>query len=102
MIANVALDYTDWAPPITVDDVRRDIDAYCCAHLEAPEKIIVWVHQWDYLTKEHDHLKPRPAWIFDGVEFNARGDLCAIGRKLPAVLETKGELWGIPVEVRGP
>lgn len=102
MIAEHTLDYTTYAPPLTVDDIWRDVDAHCCAHLDYPSKIVLWVHQWDYLTKEHDNLRPRPAWIFDKVEFNERGDLCAVGRKLSVALEKEGELWGVPVEVRQP
>lgn len=103
MITNIALDYTAYAPPLTADAILRDIQGFIGAHVDSPDKIIVWIHQWDYLVKKDINLRPEPGWIFDKVEFNDRGDLCAIGRKLPhTVVEEKGELWGVPVEVREP
>lgn len=97
MIAEVALDYTTFAPPLSVDDIRRDVDAYATEHLGYPAKIIVWVHQWDYLTKAHRNLKP--AYILE------KAELDDVGLKVtmrPARASDGGTIWGIPVEVLEP
>lgn len=97
MIANVALDYTEWAPPVTMDALRRDLDTYYAQHMRSPRKIIVWVHQWDYLVKPHTHLQPK--YILEKIELDGTG-LNATMR--PAESSDGGTLWGVPVEVRDP
>ena len=100
MIAEHALDYTTYAPPLTVDDIRRDLDAHCCAHLDYPSKIVLWVHQWDYLTKEHRNLKP--LYVVEKAE---KAELDDVGLKVtmrPWRVSDGGEIWGVPVEVLEP
>lgn len=97
MIANVALDYTEFAPPLTADDVRRDLDEHYLSHCKYPDKIVVWVHQWDYLTKKYAHLKP--AYILERAELD---DVGLYVTMRPAKSSDGGTLWGVPVEVLDP
>jgi hypothetical protein len=97
MIANVALDYTEWAPPLTIGKVRMDVDCYASQACRSPHKIIMWVHQWEYLVKQHKDLMPK--YVVTevkadtvGINFTAR----------PAESSDGGRLWGIKVEVRDP
>jgi hypothetical protein len=80
MTANVALDYTEWAPPPAADRVLADIQTHEMQSCRTPHKIIMWVHQWDFLTKQYAHLK----------------------LKRPAESSVGGTLWGVKVEVRDP
>ena len=97
MIANVALDYTEWAPPLTAEAVLHDVQAHQAQSYRTPSKIIVWVHQWDYLTKRHANL--RPQYVLEKIDLDETG-LKATMR--PAESSDGGTLWGIPVEVRDP
>lgn len=93
MIANIALDYTEWAPPLSTDAVLHDINVYRAQHFRTPSKIIMWVHQWGYLTNKYDVAKP--AYILTEAEANF-----VIAR--PAKSSDDGRLFGIQVEVRDP
>lgn len=85
MIAEQTLDYTHVAVPLTIDDIHRDIDACCSDGLSDVDKIVMWVHQWEYLIKGYISLMKkyatpaagRPGW-------------------------SDGELLGVPVEVLKP
>ena len=97
MIANIALDYTEWAPPLYIDAIRIDIDTYVAQHDRYPAKIVLWVHQWDFLVKQHKHLMPKyivteAKFTGNGINFSAR----------PAEASDGGRIWGIKVEVRDP
>lgn len=97
MIANVALDYTEWAPPLYADRVLADIQTHQMQSCRTPHKIIMWVHQWDFLTKQYAHLKPK--YILE------KAELDDIGLKVtmrPAESSDGGTLWGVKVEVRDP
>ncbi len=97
MIANAALDYTEWAPPLSIEAVKGDIDAYESQFCRAPNKIIVWVHQWEYLTKRHKALVPQ--YILEKVEFDGFGFK---GTMRPPESSDDATLWGVKVEVRDP
>lgn len=97
MIANVALDYTEWAPPLYEDRVLDDIHTYEAQTGRTPSKIIVWVHQWEFLTKRYAHLKP--LYILEKLDLDDVG-LKATMR--PAESSDGGTMWGIKVEVRDP
>jgi hypothetical protein len=97
MIANVALDYTEWAPPLRAEAVLADITSYRSMFDRTPSKIVVWVHQWDYLTKQYENLKPK--YVVDNVEVDGSG-LKATLR--PPESSDGGYLWGVKVEVRDP
>ena len=97
MIANVALDYTEWAPPLTAEAVLHDIHAHQEQFYRTPSKIIVWVHQWDYLVKRHKNLMPK--YVVEKVELDGVG-LKATMR--PPESSDGGYLWGVKVEVRDP
>lgn len=98
MIANIALDYTEWAPPLYIDRVRSDIDTFTAQTDKYPSKIVLWVHQWDFLVKQAGpHLRPK--YMLERVELDDFG-LKATMR--PAESSDGGELWGIKVEVRDP
>lgn len=97
MIANVALDYTEWAPPLTEAAVKLDIDSYRMQFCRTPSKIIMWVHQWDYLAKRYK--KPRPMYVIEKVEFDGVG---LRTRARPVESAEGGYLWGVKVEVRDP
>lgn len=97
MIGNVALDYTEWAPPLTAETVLHDIQAHQAQSCHTPSKIIVWVHQWDYLTKRYKNLMPR--YVVEKVELDGVG-LKATMR--PPESSDGGYLWGVKVEVRDP
>lgn len=97
MIGNIALDYTEWAPPLTAEAVLSDIHAYEAQSYRTPSKIVVWVHQWDYLTKRYANLKPK--YIVTDVEFDGFG---LKARMRAAESSDGGTLWGVKVEVRDP
>lgn len=97
MIANVALDYTEWAPPLTAEAILHDVQAHQMQSCRTPSKIILWVHQWDYLTKRFAYLKPK--YILEEIKIDDTG-LHATMR--PPESSDGGTLWGIPVEVRDP
>ena len=98
MIANVALDYTEWAPPVTETTVKYDIDAYRSLSGRSPSKIIMWVHQWEYLAKKYKAAEA-PQYIVAESHIDTVG-LWATLR--PSESSDGGRLWGIPVEVRDP
>lgn len=76
MKATLTLDYTPVAEPVSVGDVKFDVDACWCNDME-PHKVILWQHQLDWMVKEVG------------------------GRELVAGTLAKGEhIWGIPLEVR--
>lgn len=96
MIGNNALDYTEWAPPLTAEVVLHDIQAHQAQSYRTPSKIIMWVHQWDYLTKRCANLKP---YVIENAELDG------IGLKVtmrPPESSDGGRLWGVRVEVRDP
>lgn len=97
MIANVALDYTEWAPPLTADAVLHDICYHQEQYCRTPSKIIVWVHQWDYLVKRHKNLMSK--YVVEKVQVDSVG-LKATMR--PPESSDGGYLWGVKVEVRDP
>lgn len=97
MIGNLALDYTEWAPPITADAILHDIQALQMRDCREPSKIVLWVHQWDYLTKRHKALAPK--YILEKIELDDSG-LKATMR--PPESSDGGTLWGVRVEVRDP
>jgi hypothetical protein len=74
------LDYTTIPAPLTFDAIYEDINT-CCADDFAPEKIIVWQHQWDWLVKSIPTHRVAEAYIASAV-------------KAPATI------WGVPVEVK--
>ena len=99
MIANVALDYTEWAPPLNEDAIKRDVDCYQLMFCRTPAKIILWVHQWEYIAKKYAKYAQKPDYIITDAEV----DLVGIYVKArPAESSDGGRLWGIPVEVRDP
>lgn len=80
------LDFTDVAIPLTFDEIHADINQVLVEYSVNPEKIVLWQHQWDWLTKsipttlrevqvfqESTPLAPRPSTI-----------------------------WGVPIEIREP
>lgn len=102
MIANIALDYTEWAPPIYEDAIKMDIDSYRIMHGRTPSKIIMWVHQWEYLSKRY---KDRyPAYIITEAQASFHGlKVYGIEAKArPAESSDGGQIWGVCVEVRDP
>ena len=115
MIANVALDYTEWAPPLRPEAILADIQCHQAQSCRTPSKIILWVHQWDYLIKKYE---PKPVSLFRWDVDNPPQEVCLqpkyvvekleiddIGLRAtlrPAESSDGGRLWGIPVEVRDP
>lgn len=99
MIANVALDYTEWAPPVTEDAIKADIDCYRMMHCRTPSKIILWVHQWEYIAKKYAKYAQRPEYVIVDAEVDVVG-INVTAR--PAESSDGGRLWGIKVEVRDP
>lgn len=89
MIANIVLDYTSTAPPLSSAAVKTDLDYYETRTCRTPSKIIMWAHQWLWLVKKAGALAP---------------DTWMPWEELPAGAVTTGAntLWGIPVEVRDP
>ncbi len=75
----IALDYTEYAKPVTIELVRRGADAfYVLSGGGSPNKIILWEHQLHWLVKDAEEN---------------------IGIVAPHV--KRGErLWSIPLEVR--
>jgi hypothetical protein len=94
VIADIALDYTEWAPPLTADTVLHDIQAHQAQSYQTPSKIIMWVHQWDYLVKQFPRPKARE--VIEQANFYLK----IAGR--PPEPSHAGTLWGIKVEVRDP
>lgn len=100
MVANVALDYTEWAPPLYIDTIRRDIGQFWArsgGHIHAPSKIILWVHQWDFLVKQYGDLKPK--YVVEKAEFDGFGIKATIR---PPESSDDVRIYGIKVEVRDP
>lgn len=98
MIANVALDYTEWAPPLPAAAIKRDIDAYETQHCRTPSKIVLWVHQWEYLVKRCAEAV-KPQYIVTDAHIDTVGILAHMR---PAESSDGGKLYGIQVEVRDP
>lgn len=96
-VANVALDYTEWAPPLYIDTIRHDVDAYTAQSARTPSKIVLWVHQWDFLVKQHGDLKPK--YVVEKAEFDGFGIRATMR---PPESSDGGRIWGIKVEVRDP
>lgn len=77
----LSFDYTDQAAPLTMDQVKRDYDDFYVRYLMAPDKIIVWEHQLDWMLKDIDarHLGEVAPHLAAGIR-----------------------IWDIPLEVRKP
>jgi hypothetical protein len=73
--ALLALDYTTRARPLTIGDVKHDVDEFYVKYLMEVDKIIMWQHQLDWLVK-------------------------ATGQTVAPHLEAGIRIWAIPLEVR--
>lgn len=76
---NLAFDYTEQAAPVTLAQIKADYDDFYARFMMAPDKVIVWEHQLDWLIKQ-----------VGGVE------------KVAAHLAAGIRVWDIPLEVRKP
>lgn len=76
----IALDYTEYAGPVTIELVKNGADAFdALSGGGQPNKIILWQHQLDWLVKEGTARFGYP----------------------PAKHVVEGErIWSIPLEVR--
>lgn len=93
MKPQTALDYTKIAEPLAADDILSNRQDYYAAHYRYVDKIIMWEHQWDYITKKSPALKPMVMNIeVDDVDIKCTAR--------PYKSTDGGTLWGIPVEVR--
>jgi hypothetical protein len=99
VIANVALDYTEWAPPLNEAAIRHDIDSYEAQFDRTPTKIIMWVHQWEYLAKKYKKYVEQPQYVATDVKVDLVG-IYVTARA--AESSDGGTIWGIRVEVRDP
>lgn len=57
----ITLDYTGVAEPLKIEDVAADISEVNAYRYESPELIVLWEHQWDWLTKDVDN---RGSYLF--------------------------------------
>lgn len=95
MKPQIALDYTKIAEPLAVDDILSNLQDCYAAHCRSAAKIIMWEHQWDYITKKSPILKPK--YMVMNTELDDVGIKCTAR---PYKSTDGGTLWGTPVEVR--
>ncbi len=49
----VALDYTEVAKPLTIEQIASDTNECRAAYNEEPEELVMWEHQLDWLAKPY-------------------------------------------------
>lgn len=99
MTANLALDYTKVARPVTAEEIYADIQCIQMESYRTPDKVIMWEHQFDWIAKKIVPKKMTPEWILVDAQTDEKGLL--VSARKPDGYEG-ATLWGIPVEVREP
>lgn len=51
----IELGYTSVAEPLSIEDVVNDLEDCCARYAEYPERVILWAHQWEWMTKNVDN-----------------------------------------------
>jgi hypothetical protein len=51
----IALDYTATARPLTVELIEEDINELVLHYDAYPDEIVLWEHQWNWMTKDVDN-----------------------------------------------
>jgi len=51
----IELDYTTVAEPLPIEAVMADIEECCTRYFEYPEVVVLWEHQWDWMTRHVDN-----------------------------------------------
>lgn len=90
MIGKVTLDYTEYAPPLSEDHVRLDLDRMALDY-RSVDKIVLWEHQWDWIMKRYK----RPIGTIEKLTLEPEGFRATFRPTPPG-----GSMWGIPVVVR--
>lgn len=77
----LTFDYTEQARPLTMAQIKDDLDRYDAMMWPGPDKIIIWEHQLDWMLKD--------------IEKNYMGEVAPH-------LRAGIRIWSIPLEVRKP
>lgn len=51
----IELDYTAVAAPLSIESVIADINEHYAKYCASPEIIVLWEHQWNWMTKDVDN-----------------------------------------------